>query len=121
VPIYHLILKTEDDPIADRDGFECPDKAAARQEAALVAQDFMRNQRAVNRRAWRIEIRDEDLRPCCELLFAEVDKTIAHLPPQLRETIIISSRRMADCFDTVRAARRTYAQASETLNRIAQS
>jgi len=81
VPLYHFVLKTEDSQIADRDGFEWPSEAAARQEAALVAQDFMRNERRVNRRAWRIEICDEDLRPCFEQLFAEVDETISRLPP----------------------------------------
>lgn len=116
MPLYHFVLKTEDSQIADRDGFEWPSEAAARQEAALVAQDFMRNERRVNRRAWRIEICDEDLRPCFEQLFAEVDETISRLPPELRETIIITSRRMAACFDTVLALRGTLAQVSETLN-----
>ena len=116
MPLYHLVLKTEDQLIADRDGFEWPDEAAARQEAALVAQDFMRNERRVNRRAWCIEVRDEDLRPCFELLFAEIDETIAHLPPELREIHVTTSRRMAACFDTKLAVRTTRAQVSETLS-----
>jgi hypothetical protein len=106
MPLYHFVLKTEDRLIPDRDGFEWPDEAAARAEAILVAKELMRNQREVKRRAWRIEIQDEDLRPCFEQLFAEVDETIEHFPPELRETLIITSRRMAACFDAVLAARR---------------
>ena len=116
MPLYHFVLKTEDDVIPDRDGAEWPNETAAREEAALVAQDLMRNQRAVERRAWRIEVRDEDLRPCFELLFAEIDETIAHLPPELREIHVTTSRRMAACFDTKLAVRTTRAQVSETLS-----
>jgi len=117
MPLYHFVLKTDHDHIPDRDGSEWPNEAAAHEEAVLVAHDLMRNQRRVNTRAWSIEIRDDDLRPCSEQLFAEVDETIAHFPPELRETLIISSRRIAACFDTVLAARRARAQISKTLNR----
>jgi hypothetical protein len=117
MPLYHFVLKTGDDLIPDRNGGEWPTEAAAREEAALVAQELMRNQRGVKRRAWRIEIRDENLRPCFELLFAEVDETISHLPPELRETHIVASRRMAACFDTVRALHETRAKLAETLSR----
>jgi len=116
VPLYHFVLKTGDDLIPDRDGCEWPTEAAAREEAAIVAQELMRNQRGVKRRAWRIEVCDEDLRTCFELLFAEVDETIAHLPPELRDTHITTSRRMAACFDTLLALRKTRAQLSETLS-----
>jgi len=116
MPLYHFVLKTGDDLIPDRNGGEWPTEAAAREEAALVAQELMRNQRGVKRRAWRIEIRDENLRPCFELLFAEVDETISHLPPELRETHIVASRRMAACFDTVRALHETRAKLAETLS-----
>jgi len=117
MPFYHFILKTGDDLIPDRDGGEWPSEAAARKEAALVAQELMRNQREVKRRAWRIEIRDQDLRPCSELLFAEVDETISHLPPELRDTYIVTSRRMAACFDTLQALHETRAKVAETLSR----
>jgi len=115
VPLYHFVLKTRHDHVPDRDGSEWPNEAAAREEAVLVAHDLMRNQ-AVKRHAWRIEVCDEDLRPCSELLFAEFDETISHLPPELRDQHIVTSRRIAAFSDAVLTLRRTLVQVSETLS-----
>src|SRR5262245_58101420 len=115
MPLYHFVLNTRDDLIPDRDGSEWPNESAAREEAVLVAHDLMRNQ-GVKTHAWRIEVCDEDLRPCSELLFAELDQTITRLPPELREPHIVTSRRMADLSDAVLTLRGTLMQVSETLN-----
>jgi hypothetical protein len=115
VPLYHFVLKTRDSLIPDRDGSEWPNEAAAREEAVHVAHDLMRNQ-GVKTHAWRIEVCDEDLRPCSELLFAEVDETNSHWPPELREPHIITSRRMAALSDAVLTLRGTLVEVSETLS-----
>ena len=115
MPLYHFVLKTNHDHIPDRDGSNWPNEAAAHEEAALVAHDLMRNQK-VKRHAWRIEVCDEDLRHCSELLFVELDETLAHLPPELRDPYIVTSRRMAALSDAVLAIRGTLAKVSETLS-----
>ena len=115
VPLYHFVLKTRHDRVPDRDGSEWPNEAAAREEAALVAHDLMRNQE-VKTHTWRIEVCDEDLRPCSELLFAELDESVSHLPPELREPHLVTSRRMAALSDAILALRGTLAQVSETLS-----
>src|SRR5262245_49407387 len=115
MPLYHFVLKTRDDLIPDRDGSGWPNEAAAREEAIIVADDLMGNQ-GVKTHAWRIEVCDEDLRPCSELLFAEVDESTSHLPPAVREPHIITSRRMAALSDAVLTLRRTLVQVSETLS-----
>jgi len=115
VPQYHFVLKTRDDLIPDRDGSEWPNDAAAQEEATLIAQDLMRNQEA-KRGSWRIEVRDQDLLPRSELLFAEIDQTIAHLPTELREPHILASRRIAAFSDAMLAVRKTLAEVMETLS-----
>ena len=116
MPLYHFLLKTRDSLIPDRDGSEWPTESAAREEAALVAQDLMRNQER-KRGSWRIEVCDEDLRPCSEILFAEIDETISHLPPEQRQLHITTSRKMAALTDAVLTLRMTLAEVSETLSR----
>jgi len=116
VPHYHFVLKTRDDLIPDRDGSEWPNDAAAQEEATFVAQDLMRNQEA-KRGSWRIEVRDQDLLPRTELLFAEIDQTIAHLPAELREPHILASRRIAAFSDAMLAVRKTLSEVMETLSR----
>jgi len=101
--------------IPDRDGSEWPNDAAAQEEATLVAQDLMRNQEA-KRGSWRIEVRDQDLLPRSEILFAEIDETIAHLPPEMREPHILASRRIAAFSDAMLAVRKTLAEVMETLS-----
>jgi hypothetical protein len=111
-----LVLKTSHEHVPDRDGSEWPNEAAAHEEAVLVANDLMRNQN-VKTRSWRIEVCDEDLRHCSELLFVEVDPTIAHLPPELRDRYIITSRRMAALSDAILAVRGTLADVIQTMGR----
>ena len=113
---YHFVLKTRDGLIPDRDGSEWPNDAAAQEEATLIAQDLMRNQEA-KRGSWRIEVRDQDLLPRAELLFAEIDQTIAHLPAALREPHILASRRIAAFSDALLEVRKTLTEVNETLRR----
>ena len=116
MPHYHFVLKTRDDLIPDRDGSEWPNDAAAQEEATLVAQDLMRNQEA-KRGSWRIEVRDQDLLARSEILFAEIDQTIAYFPPEMREPHILASRRIAAFSDAMLAVRKTLAEVMETLSR----
>jgi hypothetical protein len=116
VPHYHFVLKTRDDLIPDRDGSEWPNDAAAQEEATLIAQDLMRNQET-KRGSWRIEVRDQDLLPRSELLFAEVDQTIDHLPAEMREPHIVAARRIAAFSDAMLAVRKSLSEVMETLSR----
>jgi len=115
VPFYHFVLKTRDSHIPDPDGGEWPNDFAAHEEAGLVAQDLMRNQE-VKTGSWRIEVRDQDLQPLSEILFAEIDQTIAHFPAELRQRHILASRRMAALSDAILALRKTLGEVSATIN-----
>jgi hypothetical protein len=109
MPLYHLVLRTTDRIIPDPDGTEWPNEAAARDEAVGVARDLMRNQE-VKARSWRLHVCDENLWSSSELLFAEIDDTILHLPPQLRDQIIFASRSVAAMSDALLALAGTLAK-----------
>ena len=116
MPLYHLVLRTSDCILPDPDGAEWPNKAAAHDEAAGVAREIMRNQE-VKTRSWRIQVHDENLQLCSELLFAEIDETIWRLPPQLRDQIIFTSRRMAAMSDAYLTLAGTLAKFDESQAR----
>jgi hypothetical protein len=76
----------------------------------------MRN-RELKTRAWRLEVRDDDLRPCFEILFGAVDSSIANFGPDYRrsvESLSLSTATLLDAFDEVRA---TLTNVRDTLAR----
>ena len=112
--LYYFILKTPHEHIPDRDGIELSDEIAAREEATIIARELMRH-REISTRPWRLEVRDEDLHPVFELLFAEVDETTSYLPKEFRDSIERVSRSTALLADTVLDVRNTLADVTETL------
>ena len=66
-------------------------------------------------RTWRIEVRDDDLQPCFDLIFAEVDETIMHFPPEFRDSFVTRARATASLYDAVLDVHWTLAQVMETL------
>ena|SRR5689334_4859812 len=113
--LYHLVLKTKDEIVADPDGTEWPSDAAAHAEAEFVAQDLMRHQE-MKTRSWRVQVCDEDLRFCSEVLFAAVDQKISHLPAAIRESYITAAREHASWSDAKRELQKTLRAVRETLN-----
>lgn len=116
MPLYYFILKNGEEVVPDREGLECADLAAAHAHASAVARELMRN-RELRSRPWRLEVRDEDLQPCFEILFADVDDTMAHLPAEYRESIARTSRLTASLHDAVNTVRATLSGVQETLAR----
>lgn len=114
MPLFYFILKNGRHTIPDRDGEELADECAARVRATDVSHELMRN-RELRTRSWRLQVCDTYLQPCFEVLFASVDDTIAHMPPEFRGVIETVSRNTASLNDTVIDVRRTLAQVTETL------
>jgi len=111
MPVYHFLLKHSwDSPLIDRNGEEFPDDTAAHGHALDVAQEIMRN-REVDCRSYRLEVRNENLNPCFEILFASVDESLDHLPDDFRTSIIEGARRMASLKETI-------GEVSDTLNNV---
>ena len=71
MPLFYFILKAGTHTYPDSEGQEFSDVATARAHAHAVAQELMRN-RENETGDWRIQVCDDDLKPCYECLFADV-------------------------------------------------
>jgi len=119
MPLFYFILKTDREKIPDRECLEFPDQDIARAHAEVVTQELMRN-RELKTRPWRLEVCDENLRPCFEILFAAKDPSIAHLPPVYRESVEALSSNTANLHDAFNQVRTTLSNVRETLARTDQ-
>jgi hypothetical protein len=54
------------------------------------------------------------------LLFASVDDSISHLPPEFRNSIETACRKVASLKDTIAAVHKSLEQVQETLNQAEQ-
>jgi len=120
MPLYYFVLKNGRHSIPDREGEELTDEAAAREYAVAVARELMRNA-PLRARSWRLQVSDENLQPCFELLFAAIDDSLSHLPLHLRNSIEHACRNTASLSDTIIGVQKTLFQVRETLvgaNRI---
>jgi len=117
MPVYHFLLKPSwNPPLIDRDGEEFPNDAAAYEHAVEVAREIMRN-REVNCRTYSLEVRNENLETCFEIVFASIDETLELLPLDYRNSIIEYARARASLNETMVQMRRTLSDARETLTR----
>jgi len=115
MPVYHFFLKPSwNAPLIDRDGEEFTDDTAAYTHAVEVAREIMRN-RETKCRSYRIEVRNENLEICSEILFASIDETLEHLPVDCRDLIIANARATASLKETIGEVRRTLSNVRETL------
>ena len=112
--LYFFVLKHGELAIPDLNGEDLPDDAAARVYACTVARELMQS-REIKTRLWRLEVLDGNLAHCFEVHFSEIDETLGHLPPNLRETIVTVARRAADLQDTMKRMRDTLSDAKNTL------
>jgi len=119
MPLYYFILKDGRQIIPDRDGEEFADRGAARDHAVAVARELMRNG-SLHARSWRLQVCDEYLRPCCELLFASIDESLSHLPFEYRNSIEHACRNTALLHDSIADVQKSLLQVTETLIRADQ-
>jgi hypothetical protein len=68
------------------EGAELPDLSAAKAYAVRVARELMRPE-DVKKRVWRLDVCDREGRTVFVLPFAQVDPTLDHLGPGLRDLI----------------------------------
>jgi hypothetical protein len=92
--LYHFNLRDGGAGILDAEGTELPDLSAAKIHAVQVARELLRPN-AIKKRAWRLDVHDSEGKPVFEVPFAQVDPTLDHLEPGLRELIerLAESRR----------------------------
>jgi len=114
--LFYFILKDGGEPVPDREGNEFPDKGAAYLYANTVAHELMRNREATTR-FWRLEVRDDDLRPVSEVPFATIDDSICHLSPEYRRAIQKTCRNLGMLSDAIYEVRATLRQIKTTIAR----
>src|SRR5262245_44514962 len=114
--LFYFVLKTGREKIPDREGLEFPDRETARAHAEIVVDELMRN-RELRTRAWRLEVRDENLQPSSEIHFAAIDKSIGHLPPVCRQSVELLCSNTANLLDAFEDVRVTLSNVKETLAR----
>jgi hypothetical protein len=115
MPLYYFVLKAGQDRFPDPEGEELADEQAARAHAIEVARELMRNREGLG--CWRLEVCDDYLNPCFEILFAEIDATIEHLLPPYRNTVEQAARSLALLHDAILQVRATMADVKQTLTR----
>jgi hypothetical protein len=112
--LFYFVLKTHGHTIADQEGVELPDKAAARHYAISVARDLMRSREAETQH-WRIEVCDEYLLLLFEVLFADFSEAIELMPRDHRLRLKRVARTTAALHDALTDAQKRVAEARETL------
>jgi hypothetical protein len=115
MPLYYFILKSDRDNYADEQGEELADLGAARRYAETVARELMQG-REPETRFWRVEVCDDYAEPLFEVLFAEVDRTIDHLPVPWRDAIHNTCLRMGRLTDAISRVKTTISEVQNTLN-----
>jgi hypothetical protein len=116
VALYYFILHSRWDSYPDTEGVEFENESAARNQAVTVAQELMRN-RELDTRLWRIEVRDEYLQLCSEVLFSTIDPTIDHLPSDLRQSIDLVADKSARLAEVILKVRGSMIEVRDTMAR----
>jgi hypothetical protein len=116
MPLFYFNVQTHWGLIRDPEGTEVPDATAAREHAARVARELMRNDE-LRTRTWRMEVCNAEHDPEFELLFATVDEDLAHLHPELRKTVLDGCKRSASLRDAIQELDRTMLQLRGTIAR----
>jgi hypothetical protein len=101
MPKFHFVVRVGPRFVADPEGEELPDVAAAEAHARDVARELMARCEA-GRRHWKIEVHDANGAVVVDLLFAAVDPALDHLEPRTRDEIV----RLADSIATAGALMR---------------
>ena len=115
MPVYHFLLKRNWNlPLIDHHGEELRDNTAAYKHGVQVAREIMRNREA-HCHSYRLEVRNQNLETCSEILFASADEALDHLPLDLRDLIIGNARAAASLHETIGEMTRTLSNIRDTL------
>jgi hypothetical protein len=116
MPTYFFDLHTPREVVRDLVGSELACETSAREHAAGVALELMQHQE-VQTRSWRLDIRDSEGRGVSKLMLVSVDASLAHLPPELRNSMEAMYTNNASLCDAIRTVRRSLHQIKGTMAR----
>jgi hypothetical protein len=86
MPLFYFILKNGHQSLPDAEGVDLIDQEAARAHAIAAGRELIRHNR-LESRSWRIEVRDDYLHPCFDVLLAEIDERIKWVAPPNSRTL----------------------------------
>jgi len=116
MPLYHFKLIHDGAEAADPDGVRLPNNRSARDHALRVARELLKHEE-VRKRHWLLEVRSKKGNTLFAVPFAEVDPTLAHLPPDMRQLIERTSENLRKLSDVVGKSRRMVQRVRGTLAR----
>lgn len=119
MPLFYFNLQTNSGLIRDPDGTELPDEAAAREHAAVVACELLRNRR-IQARSWRLNVCDASHQLRINVILAEFDEGLASLASPFRETVVDGYLQSASLRDAIQDLNRTLLQIKGTIARSKQ-
>jgi hypothetical protein len=112
--LFYFILKVGGQSYPDQAGEEFDDIADARAHAHAVACELMRNRE--NRTAhWRVEVCDDYLQPCCEILFADIDQRLDAYDEDFRDSFRRVARTTAGIKDALQSIDAAMQDLQQTL------
>lgn len=96
--VYYFHVRNGAGDIADREGTDLPDQAAAGAHAVEVIRELLRANE-IKKRPWRLDVCDQKDQTLFTLAFSAVDPSLDHLPRETRdlvESLCESRRRLAE-------------------------
>jgi hypothetical protein len=82
----------------------------------MVARELMQH-REVATRSWRLDVYDDEGTLCFDVLFATVDDSILHLPPELRRSVQDVCAKFASLIEVMHRTKLTMSQLRATIAR----
>jgi hypothetical protein len=106
MPLYTFELLDGSSPLHDDAGVHLPDREHAMAYGEEVARELMRG-REVESRFWRLRIHENHGEDVFEITFAAIDRTLDHLVPELRSTVVRLCDSYRSCKEAIHEARIT--------------
>jgi hypothetical protein len=116
MPLYYFNLHDGAGGVADPEGTNLADRAAAEAHASAVVLELMAHVEA-RARHWLLEVCDEGGRTLFEIPFVKIDRSIDHLQPQTRSLFEEVSRRRRALASAIFNARATLRQTQALVAR----
>lgn len=114
MPTYFYNLQTIDGIIRDSEGTDFPSRYLAVEYGRIVARELMQHRESATR-SWRLDVYDGEGTLCFDVLFATVDDSILHLPPELRRSVQDMHAKSASLIEMIHRTRLMMSQLRATI------
>jgi len=117
MPLFYFNLHDAKRLIPDWEGTDLAHENEARDHAAGVAREVMRNN-PLRTLAWRLQVADAERRHRFDLLFASVSPELEQYSPEFRQLVERKSHNVATLADDILEVRHSLRQMRATLARV---